>query len=74
MHFIIFFQGPPLPCSVCHKTFPNRRYLSEHAKTHAGERRFHCVVCGANFALERYLRRHARIHSGEKPYRWDPFS
>ena len=55
-------------CGYCGKTFPNAKYLNEHAKIHTTEKSLACKYCDKEFRFARDLARHTRVHTGEKPY------
>ncbi len=57
------------PCEVCRKTFSNLECLSDHIKTHTGQRNHQCPHCGRAFAEAGTLKRHIRTHTGERPYK-----
>ena len=53
-------------CSVCGRTFNLTHHLTQHARTHTGERPFHCTICGGTFTQQSSLKRHTRgVHSGK---------
>ncbi|XP_058811323.1 zinc finger protein 271-like [Topomyia yanbarensis] len=60
-----------LQCSVCPKTFSQRKFLNIHEKYHRkmNEKRWHCDSCDRYFAYESMLRQHIRvIHLKECKY------
>ncbi|GAB9467580.1 Zinc finger protein [Globisporangium polare] len=64
-------QGPPYKCVEpgCDRAF-NRKYtLSEHAKTHTGDKPFVCSVasCSKRFTTTGNLSRHRRLHGPVLP-------
>lgn len=73
-----------LACTVCHRTFTNKKTVDNHMHTHFDRKEFKleghtrkhnhdkypfkCNVCNAEFAREAYLRTHMRRHTGEKRF------
>nr|XP_061836166.1 gastrula zinc finger protein XlCGF8.2DB-like [Nerophis lumbriciformis] len=57
-----------LTCSVCGKICAKKRRLTEHMRTHTGEKPFNCSVCGKSFSQKSSLTQHIRTHTGEKPF------
>ncbi|KAJ8366403.1 hypothetical protein AAFF_G00355910, partial [Aldrovandia affinis] len=55
-------------CSQCGKRFTYPSLLTEHQRTHTGERPYHCSQCGKSFTQSSSLMRHQRTHTGEHPY------
>ncbi|KAB1257619.1 Zinc finger protein 705A [Camelus dromedarius] len=54
--------------STCGKAFGQSSGLSQHRRTHTGERPHACPVCGKAFGQSSGLARHRRAHTGEKPF------
>ncbi|GFT26306.1 hypothetical protein NPIL_104081 [Nephila pilipes] len=55
------------PCKVCGNLFTTKYYLSQHQKTHTGER-YVCTTCGKELKRFDSLQNHSRMHTGEKPF------
>ncbi|XP_061877554.1 zinc finger protein 135-like [Entelurus aequoreus] len=55
-------------CSVCGKSFRNKKNLIRHARTHTGEKTYSCSFCRAIFSVRSGLVQHLRTHTGERPF------
>ena len=55
-------------CSVCSKSFANKRSLTRHAICHVAEKPFICNICNKSFSWRHALKQHIRVHTGEKPF------
>ncbi|CAI5791686.1 finger 883-like [Podarcis lilfordi] len=55
-------------CSNSGRNFRTKQYLTDHQRTHSGEKPYQCMECGKSFNNSRSLGSHQGIHTGEKPY------
>jgi len=62
---------PVHTCEVCGKKLSRSTKLSEHRRSHTGERPFKCLVttCGKSFSRSYDLTKHGELHSGSHKYR-----
>lgn len=51
-----------LACTVCDKAFSRPFDLSQHNRTHTGEKPFGCLVCDKKFAQKSNLIVHLKTH------------
>lgn len=58
-------------CEICNSTFPLRRLLNRHLKTHSFYKRYTCSYCEKGFNDTFDLKRHVRTHTGIKPFKCD---
>ncbi|XP_034560360.1 zinc finger protein 180-like [Notolabrus celidotus] len=58
----------PFICSVCCKSYPDKRCLRKHMKRHSEDKRFTCSFCAKRFPFRGELAAHMRTHTGEKPF------
>ena len=56
-------------CEICNSTFPLRRLLNRHLKTHSFYKRYTCSYCEKGFNDTFDLKRHVRTHTGIKPFK-----
>ncbi|XP_074918196.1 uncharacterized protein LOC142046281 [Chelonoidis abingdonii] len=58
----------PLQCPPCVKSFTPRPRLTEHLRTHSGDRPCKCLDCGKTFGKHLVFVVHRRNHTGEHPF------
>jgi len=51
-----------LYCTYCHKGFNKNFDLSQHVRSHTGEKPYQCVVCGRGFAQKSNVKKHMATH------------
>lgn len=56
-------------CEICNSSFPLRRLLNRHLKTHSFYKRYTCSYCDKGFNDTFDLKRHVRTHTGIKPFK-----
>ncbi|KAF8323697.1 hypothetical protein DL93DRAFT_2049071 [Clavulina sp. PMI_390] len=61
------------PVEGCGKAYTKPSRLSEHERSHTGQRPFVCAVCGKAYIRENHLQAHSRSHLPEshRPYSCD---
>eukprot|EP00073_Rattus_norvegicus_P043001 XP_017444954.1 PREDICTED: histone-lysine N-methyltransferase PRDM9 isoform X3 [Rattus norvegicus] len=52
----------------CGQCFSDKSNVSEHQRTHTGEKPYICRECGRGFSQKSDLIKHQRTHTEEKPY------
>jgi hypothetical protein len=64
------YNNRPYKCNECGKACVQQSALTQHLRTHSGEKPYICDFdfCGLRFSRQHHLTQHKRIHTGEKPY------
>ena len=54
-------------CPICGKACSKSSHLTEHMRTHSGDRPFVCITCGKAFSVSSILKRHCtKVHALEQ--------
>jgi len=56
-------------CKFCDFKTHAKNVITEHERTHTGEKPEICAWCGKGFNAKKTLKNHERLHTGEKPYK-----
>jgi uncharacterized Zn-finger protein len=64
LHLIL--GDKPYQCTICKKRFSEANIMTQHMRTHTGERPFKCTQpdCGREFSISGALTIHLRVHTG----------
>ncbi|XP_070570182.1 DNA-binding protein Ikaros-like [Ptychodera flava] len=62
-------QSKDYQCDVCDYAAQSPTQLSQHQRSHTGDRPYTCDICGFAFTQKGNLTRHMKTHSDEKPYK-----
>ncbi|KAI1699381.1 zinc-finger double domain-containing protein [Ditylenchus destructor] len=56
-------------CDHCSYSSFNRNHVTQHERTHTGEKPIKCDLCAYSTTQNSFLRAHLRSHTGEKPFK-----
>ena len=57
-----------LACSICDYRAARKSHLTEHMRTHTGDKPYACTKCDYRATQKNTLTAHMRTHTGDKPY------
>lgn len=60
LYFVLLFFRHQ--CTMCNKTFMQKRHLTAHMNSHLGQRPYGCMVCGRMFSHSGSLSTHLKTH------------
>ena len=54
----LIHQEPKFQCTICAKRFIHKTNLTDHERSHSGEKQFNCTICGKSFGRLKNLQQH----------------